>query len=371
MRILMTGGGTAGHINPAIAIANIFKQKDDSSEILFVGTENGLEKNLVPRAGYDIKFIHAKGFRRKLSLENIAVLLRFIQGYLEASRIIKEFKPDVAIGTGGYVTGAVLYSAHRHGVPVVIHESNAFAGVTNRFVSGFTKLAFVNFENTVSAFRKAEKTIVSGNPLKKELLRANREDARRKLNLGPKDVFIVAVGGSRGSETMNRCIADMLLTYPVKDHFKMIFATGETNFEKANEIIKQKPELADSVTVVPYIYEMETYYAAADIVICRAGAMTCSEVCALGKASIMIPSPYVTENHQEKNARELEKSGANIVITEKELTPQVLYEKISFLIKEPQRITQMADNAKRLGKTDAGDVIYKSVYQYIFHKKVL
>jgi UDP-N-acetylglucosamine--N-acetylmuramyl-(pentapeptide) pyrophosphoryl-undecaprenol N-acetylglucosamine transferase len=167
MRILMTGGGTAGHINPAIAIANTFKQKDDSSEILFVGTENGLEKNLVPRAGYDIKFIHAKGFRRKLSLENIAVLLRFIQGYLEASRIIKEFKPDVAIGTGGYVTGAVLYSAHRHGVPVVIHESNAFAGVTNRFVSGFTKLAFVNFENTVSAFRKAEKTIVSGNPLKK------------------------------------------------------------------------------------------------------------------------------------------------------------------------------------------------------------
>lgn len=371
MRILITGGGTAGHINPAIAIANIFKQKDSKNEILFIGTKNGLEKDLVPRSGYDIKFVHAKGFKRKLTAKNLSVIMQFFKGYVEASKIIREFKPDIAIGTGGYVAGAVLYSAHRHHIPVVIHESNAYAGVSNRFIARYAKLAYVNFENTVNTFHRAGKVIVSGNPLKKELLNANRDEAREKLNLSNSEIYIVVMGGSRGSETLNECIVNMLNSYPVKGCFKMIFATGEADFESRSSLLNSRPDLSDMVKVVPYIYNVETHYAAADIVICRAGAMTCSEMCVMGKASIMIPSPYVTENHQERNARALEEQGANIVITENQLTPKLLYDKISYLIENPDLITQMSMNAKKLGKPDAGDIIYKSIYKYIFNKKVL
>ncbi|HBN83611.1 MAG TPA: undecaprenyldiphospho-muramoylpentapeptide beta-N-acetylglucosaminyltransferase [Clostridiales bacterium] len=371
MRILITGGGTAGHINPAIAIANLFKLKDNRHEILFVGTQKGLEKDLVPRAGYDIKFIHAKGFMRKLSLKNLSAVTQFFKGYREASKIIKEFKPDIAIGTGGYVAGAVLYSAHRHRVPVVIHESNAFAGVTNRFISRFAKLAYVNFENTINTFDKAGKVIVSGNPLKEGLLNANRDEARKELNLKPQEIYIVAMGGSRGSETMNQCIVDMLNSNPVKGKFKMIFATGEADYPKRSSLVNSNPDLSGVVSTVPYIYNVETHYAAADLVICRAGAMTCSEMCAMGKASIMIPSPYVTENHQEHNARAIEEHEACFVITEKQLTFQSLYEKVSYLIENPDRIKKMSMNAKKLGKPDAGEIIYQSIYKYIFNKKVL
>ncbi len=371
MRILITGGGTAGHINPAIAIAKIFKLKDNRNEILFIGTQNGLEKDLVPRSGFNIKFIHASGFKRKISLKNIKTFLQFFQGYMEASKIIRDFKPDVAIGTGGYVAGAVLYCAHKHNVPVVIHESNAYAGVTNRFIARYAQLAYVNFENTIKTFEKAKKVIVSGNPLKQELLNADRKRARDELNLKENDMYVVIMGGSRGSETLNNCIVNMIKSYRVKGLFKLLFATGNIDYDKTVEALKGYINPTEGVCVVPYIYNAEIHYAAADIIICRAGAMTCSEMCALGKASIMIPSPYVAENHQEHNARALEEEGACFVITEGMLNPKILYDKIKYMIQNPDIITQMSINSKKMARTSAGEVIYQSINKYIFHKKVL
>jgi UDP-N-acetylglucosamine--N-acetylmuramyl-(pentapeptide) pyrophosphoryl-undecaprenol N-acetylglucosamine transferase len=364
VKVLISGGGTAGHINPAITIAKYFKQKANDTEILFIGTSKGLETKLVPREGFELKLIKVRGFKRKISIDTIASVKEMFQGFLEARKIIKAFKPDIVVGTGGYVCGPVLFNAAIMKIPTLIHEQNAFPGVTNRILSRFVDSVAISFKESIQFFKAAEgKMILTGNPVRPEMLENDREKARLKLGINSGRAFVLIFGGSRGAEKINECVAQMIINdYKIED-CDIYFATGEKQY---GEISKQLENVdSHSLKVVPYIYEMSDLMNAADLVICRAGAITISELTALGIPSIMIPSPYVTANHQEHNARALEKQGAAVVIMEKDLNHEILYHQIKDLLKDREQLGKMARNAKKIGITNAVEKIYLSIQQIL------
>lgn len=356
MRVLISGGGTAGHINPAISIAKHIMKKNNRAEILFVGTEKGLEAKLVPRENFHLETIKVRGFKRKLSLDTLVTVKELFQGLLEARKIVKDYRPDVVIGTGGYVCGPVVFNAARMKIPTLIHEQNAFPGVTNRILSRFVDRVAISFKESESYFKKREKVMFTGNPLRSEMLEAERDTARQKLKIQKDEFFVVIFGGSRGAEKINQEVSELIKKYYREIDFKLLFATGERQYEKIHENLKTYQ--SENINVVPYIYDMANVMAAADLVVARAGAMTLSELTALKTPSILIPSPYVTANHQEHNARALEENGAAIVILEKDLTSDILYKQIMSLAQDKNSLKKMSSNAGKLAITDAADKIY-------------
>lgn len=356
MRVLICGGGTAGHINPAISIAKHIMKKNNRAEILFVGTEKGLEAKLVPRENFHLETIKVRGFKRKLSLDTLVTVKELFQGLLEARKIVKDYRPDVVIGTGGYVCGPVVFNAARMKIPTLIHEQNAFPGVTNRILSRFVDRVAISFKESESYFKKREKVMFTGNPLRSEMLEAERDTARQKLKIQKDEFFVVIFGGSRGAEKINQEVSELIKKYYREIDFKLLFATGERQYEKIHENLKTYQ--SENINVVPYIYDMANVMAAADLVVARAGAMTLSELTALKTPSILIPSPYVTANHQEHNARALEENGAAIVILEKDLTSDILYKQIMSLAQDKNSLKKMSSNAGKLAITDAADKIY-------------
>jgi len=361
LRVIIAGGGTAGHINPGIAVAKLIKQKDKNADILFIGTRRGLETKLVPREGFDLRLIKVRGFKRKLSLDTFIAVKELFQGLLEARRIIKEFKPDVVIGTGGYVCGPVLFNACRMKIPTLIHEQNAFPGVTNRILSRIVDAVAISFKESGQYFKYAKKLVYTGNPVRMEIIQADRQASREKLGIRPNDTFVVIFGGSLGAERINETVVEMLKKYSMD--CKILFGTGNAQYESiAKELEGVR---SSSVLVVPYIYDMGSAMAAADLVICRAGAITCSELTALGVPSIMIPSPNVVANHQEHNARSLEKNGASIIILERDLSGDILYEQMVRLLKDKEQLNKMAKNAKKIGITNAVDKIYSIIDELV------
>ena len=346
MRIVFSGGGTAGHINPAIAIANYIKDKYTDSEILFIGTKDGFESRIVPEAGYDIKYIKARGFKRRLSLNTFLALKEFVFGYIKAGRILKKFKPDIVIGTGGYVSGAVLMKAVNMKIPTMVQEQNAFPGITNKLLGKKVDAVALAFEEGAKYFAGVKKVECTGNPVKKEVLNANRVDAREKLGLSENDKMLLITSGSRGAETVNLAVSNMIKKHIDEGKFKIYMATGRVNYE---EVKKQLGEYANKITLVDYINNMYEIYAASDLVLCRAGAMTVSELVAIGKPAIFIPSPYVTANHQEYNARTLVDKNAAKMILEKDLNEDILYEVICDVISNDDKLKEMGQNAKKCG----------------------
>ena len=314
MRVLLTGGGTAGHINPAIAIANYIKEKEPCSEFLFVGTERGLEKTLVPKCGYDIKFIDVMGLRRSLSVENIKVFINYVKSTGVAKRIIKNFKPDVVIGTGGYVCAPVVKAAASLKIPTLIHEQNVFPGLAIKMLAGKADITAISFEETRDMM-KAKKIVLTGNPLRPDLFAVHDIDLVRAQYGFDEKPIVLMFGGSLGAEKMNEALVQMIEENRIRG-FNLIASTGERHYESISESIKKTTDLTKvkNIKVVPYIYNMEEIFFAADIVVGRAGAITVSEITALGKAAVLIPSPYVAHNHQEYNARYLEKNGAARVV---------------------------------------------------------
>ncbi len=359
MKFLIAGGGTAGHINPGIAIAKYIKEKQPDAEIIFVGTERGLEKRLVPREGFELKFIKVRGFRRKLSFDTLVALKELLDGISQAGAVIKEFKPDIVIGTGGYVCGPVLFVAARKKIPTLVHEQNAFPGITNRILSRFVDTVAISFKESEKFFSAAKKLVLTGNPIRREMLKIDRKAAREKLGIKEHTPVIVAFGGSRGAEKINQALVEMIRDYLKEVDCKVIFATGESQFDKINMQLEGISNKA--AEVVPYIYDMASVMASADLVVCRAGAITIGELTALGVPSIMIPSPYVTANHQEHNARALEKQGAAKVILEKDLSGKLVYQEMISLIRDERRLREMAANAKRVGVRDAIEKIYEII----------
>lgn len=366
MRVLLTGGGTAGHINPAIAIANYIKEKEPESKFLFVGTKHGLEKNLVPRCGYDIKFIEVMGLKRSLSPENVKVLFNYIKSMNDSARIIKEFKPDVVIGTGGYVCAPVVKSAFRKKIPTLIHEQNVFPGLAIKMLSGKADVTAISFEETRNMM-KAKNFVLTGNPLRPDLLYEHDSDAVRAQYGFDDKPLVLMFGGSLGAEKMNEALVEMLKKNEVCG-YNLIAATGEKHYESVIKKLQEKGVNKDkikNVKVVPYIYNMEEIFSAADMVVGRAGAITISEITAAGKAAVLIPSPYVAHNHQEYNARYLEKNGAAKVIVESELSGDRLSEEVGAVLQNTDELKKMQECSRKIGIQNACETIYDCIKKLV------
>ena len=363
MKILLTGGGTAGHINPAIAIANHVKEREPNSEFLFIGTRNGLETSLVPQSGFDIEYIDIRGFERKISLRNFRNLFKIVKSCRTAKKIIRKFKPDVIIGTGGYVSGPVLYMGAKMKIPTIIHESNALPGLTSKLLAKYVDVAALAFPDTNNRFAKAKRVEVTGNPIRPSILKTDKSTARRGLKLGDKP-FILAFGGSLGAAAINFAVVDMLTELNSSElPFQLLFATGKNYHQRVlNELQLRNIDIDNNpdIRVVEYIYDMDIALAAADLVICRCGATTISELCAIGKAAILIPSPNVTDNHQEFNGRAVANIGGGSLVLERELNGERLASEVASML-DSRKFETYATAARTLGIIDATEKIYQLV----------
>lgn len=352
MKILVAGGGSGGHVNPAISIADRLKGKYPEAEFLFVGSKRGLENDLVPKAGYNLANIPVKGFSRKGPISRIGPYMVLAAGMVKSLFIVLKFKPDLAFGTGGFASGPVLFWTGLFKIPTLIHEANVLPGITNRMLAPKADITALAFSESASYLKKAVRIEVTGNPVRGSLLKTDREDARKRMGMDPSDRLVVAMGGSQGAAPINNAILEMLRDHYKSGDFKLVFAPGKRHFEE----VKNRCEGGfEDIEIKPYIYDVENVYAAADLVINRAGAITLAEITALGIPSILIPSPHVAENHQEANARMLEKKGACRVLTENELDGRRLYETIMETISDPEKLGEMRTASKQAGTTDALD----------------
>ena len=370
MKVLLAGGGTGGHINPALAIASIIKKHDPSAEFLFVGTPNGMEARLVPAAGYPMETMHVAGFQRKLTLKNIRRNCKAVY-YLatsqhRAKQILKQFQPDIAIGTGGYVAGPILHAAAHMGIPCAIHEQNAFPGVTNKLLAKDVDVVFAASAAAVEKLGAPEKTLVVGNPVRPEILNRDRAAARAAVHAGDRTV-ILSFGGSLGARRINEVVAELCAWEQANDLPVLhLHATGSRGV-KLFEDLEAKNHFAPGANLVvkEYIDNMPDLLAAADLVISRSGALTLAELEAMGRASILIPSPNVAENHQYYNALELQNAGAAIVIEEKDLTGVKLIETVHALLAEPGKLTAMGTAAKTLGNPKSLELITAKLLELV------
>ena len=348
MNLIFTCGGTAGHINPAIAVANMMKERHPDCKILFIGAVGHMEEKLVPQAGYEVKCLPGSGLSRGKNLAAVKQNIRAVKCVLDAVKackvIFRDFQPDVVIGTGGYASFPALYAAQSMGIPTCVHESNAVPGVTTRLAASKASRVLVAFEESAKYYKHPERVEVVGMPVRREFLYDTKEKARKALNLSGH--VVVSAFGSQGAKVMNEVVADML-PLEQKDGFPFhhIHATGSFGKEWMPQRVKDNGvdyENCPSLDIREYIYNMPDVMAAADLVIGRAGSATCNEIAASGTPCILIPSPNVTNNHQEKNARLLESGGGAVVLLEKDCTPQVLYDQIRALLAEENRREEMS-----------------------------
>lgn len=363
MNLIFTCGGTAGHINPAIAVANMMKERHPGCKILFIGATGHMEEKLVPQAGYEVKCLPGSGLSRGKNLAAIKKNVHAVKCVLDAVKackdIFREFKPDVVIGTGGYASFPALYAAQSMGIPTCVHESNALPGVTTKLAANRASRVLVAFEESVRHYKHPEKVEVVGMPVRREFLYTTRENARRELGL--KGYVVVSAFGSQGAKVMNENIADMM-PLEQKDGFPFhhIHATGSFGKEWMPKRVKDNGvdfENCPALDIREYIYNMPTVMAAADVVIGRAGAATCNEIAAAGIPCILIPSPNVTNNHQEKNARVLEAGGGAVVLLEKECTPEKLYGLIRELLADNRRREEMSRKLHGMVRLDSAERI--------------
>ncbi|MDO5152090.1 MAG: undecaprenyldiphospho-muramoylpentapeptide beta-N-acetylglucosaminyltransferase [Eubacteriales bacterium] len=363
MNLIFTCGGTAGHINPAIAVANMMKERHPGCKILFIGATGHMEEKLVPQAGYEVKCLPGSGLSRGKNLAAIKKNVHAVKCVLDAVKackdIFREFKPDAVIGTGGYASFPALYAAQSMGIPTCVHESNALPGVTTKLAANRASRVLVAFEESVRHYKHPEKVEVVGMPVRREFLYTTREDARRELGL--KGYVVVSAFGSQGAKVMNENIADMMpLEQADGFPFHHIHATGSFGKEWMPKRVKDNGvdfENCPALDIREYIYNMPTVMAAADVVIGRAGAATCNEIAAAGIPCILIPSPNVTNNHQEKNARVLEAGGGAVVLLEKECTPEKLYGLIRELLADNRRREEMSRKLHGMVRLDSAERI--------------
>lgn len=367
MRILFAGGGTAGHINPAVAIANYISEREDL-EAAFVGTKEGLEAELIPRLGHELYIIKIHGFERSLNLQNFKNIFELPKSIIDSKKIIKSFKPDIVIGTGGYVAGPVLYAAAKAGIPTLIHESNAYPGVTTRLLSKYVDTVALGSKAAERYITSVKNMIYTGNPVRPTILSTGAFEARRTLNLDERP-FIVFFGGSLGARDFNKTVVDWISAQTQSERYQIMMGTGK--FHQYDAVMERFKENGvdlskyKSVTVSEYIYNMDVVMAAADLVVCRAGASTLSELTALGKPSILVPSPYVTANHQEHNARAVEEQGGARVILESEFNKDALDKTVNDLVSDKAKLAEMRRAAKAMGTTKATEDIYAEAKRLI------
>ncbi|MBT2756108.1 undecaprenyldiphospho-muramoylpentapeptide beta-N-acetylglucosaminyltransferase [Mesobacillus foraminis] len=362
MKIVVSGGGTGGHIYPALALIREIKKTDKNAEFLYIGTEKGLESKIVPRENIAFKSIHITGFRRKLSFENVKTVLRFLKGVRNSRKILKEFKADVVIGTGGYVCGPVVYAAAKLGIPTVIHEQNSVPGLTNKFLSRYVDRIGICFEEARQFFPE-NKVVMTGNPRASEVLGQDGIKGRLSAGLKINKPAVLIFGGSRGAKPLNEAVLKSITELGGKP-YQVLYVTGDVHYDE----VKKEVELIgnpENVIIKPFIHNMPEVLAGIDLTVARAGATTLAELTSLGIPSILIPSPYVTDNHQEKNARALSDHEAAVLLLEKDLTGPKLVEHIDSILTDGDRLKQMKAASKELGIPDAAARMYRLLRELV------
>ena len=368
MRVIFTCGGTAGHINPAISVAKLLQARRPDAEILFVGAEDGMENKLVPREGFRLETLKISNYQRKLTPKGIwhnLVTLKNLHGSLKkADRILKEFRPDVIVGTGGYASYPMLKQGARRGVPTAVHEANAMPGLTTRMVADTAARIMVCFPESRDYYKNPERVQVVGMPVREDFLYTKRADARRALGLGD-EPLVISAWGSLGAREMNRMITDfMLLEVQNGCPWRHIHATGSYGWRWMPDWAKEHGldlEAHPQLEMREYIFNMPQLMAAADLIITRAGASTLNEIQAAGTPCIIVPSPNVTDNHQEKNARVLERHNAAVVLTEPGLTAQALYDAADALLRDAPRRESMRSALHEMAVVDSAERICQTV----------
>lgn len=365
MHILFAGGGTAGHINPALAIAGYIREKHPEAHISYIGTHDKLEAKLVPEKGYNFRTIEVAGLNRSLSpkgiIKNVKALSLAAGASLKCAKILKELEPDVVVGTGGYVSGPVLREAARLGIKTAIHEQNAYPGVTTKMLAPKVDAVMLAMPEAEKYMKLKNKPYITGNPVRRELLRTSREEARASLGVDDRPLLL-SFGGSLGAKYINLAVEGLIDWHNNTGRFYHIHGTGKSGYESMINDFKEKGiVLSEEIDVREYIKNMNECMAAADLVISRAGAITLSEITAMGKPAVLIPSPYVAENHQFHNAMTLKRAGAAEIIEEKDLTAQRLIDVVDSLIENKSKLKKMGENARKIAITDANERIYEVI----------
>lgn len=368
MRVLLTGGGTSGHVNPALAIADIIKSHEPDSTFLYVGTENGIEKKLAEKEGYDFRSVKIQGIKRSLSLKNVKTAYLIMTAPLKAKKIIEDFEPDVVVGTGGYVCWAPLKAAADMGIPTVIHESNSVAGLAVRKLEDKVDIILTNFKSTKDSLTDKNKAISVGNPIRKSFNGLSREQARAALGIPDSQSFVIlSFGGSLGAPRINEAAIDVMREFSVKHEDVVHFHSGGRNYYKnaMQMFAGYSLEKNSRLDIKEYIYDMSLYMCAADVVICRAGAMTLTELAMLGKPAILIPSPNVTDNHQYKNAKALADKGAAVLIEEKELSAERIAAEIEKLYCNRELREKMSAAVAEFANPQVNEQIYGEISRLV------
>ena len=364
MKVIMTGGGTGGHIYPAIAIADEIKKRDPEAEILFVGAERGLEKDLVPERGYDIELITVAGFNRKNPVKNIEVLRKLMKGSKQAKQIIREFGPDFVVGTGGYASAPLVRAAQKAGIPSYIHEQNAIPGMTNKLLEKHVRKVFLGFEKAGEYFKHKEKQVVVGNPVRDEFMTQDKAEARNKLGFREKDFVLLAFGGSQGAGRINKAMIHVIETISQEPDLKIVLGAGSYYYDAILSTLKDDGfEITDKVCIMEYIHDMAAFLKAADLVISRSGALSVAETTVCGTPAIFIPSPNVTGNHQYYNALAVAEGGGAEVIEEKDLDQEKLIQDILRLKGDPARLQDMSEKSAGFGPREATKIICDTILE--------
>lgn len=355
MRVIVTGGGTGGHIYPALAIAKGILALEPESQILYVGTKEGMEARLVPEAGIEFQGVSGQGLPRKVSIETLKVGAKSFKALWETKQILKKFKPDLVVGTGGYVSGPVVLTAAFFRIPTLLHEQNALPGITNKVLARFVRRVMVTFPESIAHFGVGKKLVLTGLPVRSEIGKVSRIEGARRMGLHPGRLTLLVTGGSRGARSINQAMLDVLKQLNSRPDIQVIWATGKATYSETLKALEDSGInwKRKNWKVLEYLKDMPEALACTDLFIGRAGATTLAELMVAGKPMILIPYPFAAENHQEYNARALEKDGAARVILDQELTGESLWKMIEDLLGSPQKINKMAEAATELGQPNA------------------
>ena len=357
MKAIIVAGGTGGHIYPAIAIINKIKEKEPESEILYIGTSNRMEKDIIPKLGIPFVGIEMTGLNRKNIFSNVSVLKRFFKAVHKAEEEIKKFSPDIVIGAGGYITAPVLYAAHKLKVPTLIHEQNSIPGVSNKFIGNFADKICVSLPNSLNLFPK-KKTVYTGNPRSEEIISVKKK-SKKSLGFDENKKLVVFVMGSLGSTTMTEKLKKLIPMFSNKN-YQVLIITGKSYYDEYKDI-----EVSNNVKIVPFMDDLINLLKDSDLIVSRAGASTIAEITAIGLPAILVPSPYVTNNHQYKNAKELEDNGACRIILENEFEEERIIREIDKIFDDKEAYLEMVENSKKLGITDSATRIYEEARKII------
>ncbi len=370
MKVIIAAAGTGGHINPGIAIANKIKEKEPDSEIIFIGTERGIENDLVPRAGYKLKTVDAYGISKKISVKTIKNNIKTIKGFSQAKKIIKEFRPDLVIGTGGYICGGAISSAYKLGIPTVIHESNAYPGKATKFLNKKLTKILLGFKDAEKFFDDKSKLVVTGNPTKVKEEKISEEEKRKilqELGLTTTIPTILVFGGSQGAKAINDAMIP-LIKEKKNDKYQIIWSVGPKQYDIIKEEFLKDDIDIDKIKntkIVPYIYNMSEIMNSIDVIVSRSGAMTITEISLVGKPAIFIPLPSMSANRQVDNAKVLEKLGAAKIILNEEVNSKNLSNTIDKLLQNPEELKQMGKRAKQIATYNVEEKIYDEIKKVV------